>query len=380
MTVSGTHALKASALVRQWRDTKQSALAVKASQQRGMAKAAQIAAFYATGRGAPAAQAASQRQLTDHVRTMIDPRALAYMSAGSVSAMIESILRGHIVKLSTDYVRKMANAIATDLMGASKRMSNYYNSGISNQIPITTSTTTGSFFQFVGTNIATTSTATSQSSQMQAMYQAMMGQQAALANQYGQFGSGSIANNVANTLYSAQTVPCPMDDPLVRDTLRLMGDCSVVDGEACTIKLPDGGVLRVARDGSYQVDDATAKVIYRASRMRDFNPFMNASDKLEAFIDYCGQQGVKKDEMLQLPIQLFIIWLVIEAAKADKEPEPDVKLLPAIAKHVTPHCGACGKFIARQKVRAGILFCTTACFDHAYQRLIPAPKQAAIAA
>lgn len=369
---------------KRWRDTWNSATAVVAAQQRSMAKAAQVAGFHAAMKGTSGVPPVAQRQLTDQVRTMVDPHMISRMSMTDVIGMVEGILRGHVRKLSADYVRKTANAVAMDLLGGSKRMSSYHNSVMGNQTPITTSTI-GSFFNIVSTSTGTSTTSTNQAAMIQSMYNHMAAQQNAAMYQGSQFGTGSIASNVANTLYSSQhlmqqnAVVCP-DDPLIRDTLRLMGDCSVVDGEACTIKLPDGAYIRVARDGSYQIDDTTAKVVYRASRMRDFNPFMNASDKLEAFIDYCGQQGVKKDEMLQLPIQLFIIWLVIEAAKADKEPEPDVKLLPAIAKHVTPHCGACGRFIARQKVRAGLLFCATACFDRAYQRLIPAPTPAAIAA
>lgn len=100
------------------------------------------------------------------------------------------------------------------------------------------------------------------------------------------------------------------------------------------LALPDGAVLDVKDNGSYELIDKNAKITYRASRLREFNPYLNASDKLEAFIKYCGSLGVKKHEMLNLPINLFIAWLIIESAKADEEPEPveEIKLLEDLRK------------------------------------------------
>jgi hypothetical protein len=124
----------------------------------------------------------------------------------------------------------------------------------------------------------------------------------------------------------------------------------------------------VLADGSFTVIDKDAKVIYRASRVRDFNPFINVSDRIEEFIAFCGEQGVRKGEMLELPLSLFIGWLVIQAAKADQEPEPAVPLLPDLRKRITPRCPGCGRFtLADLRVRK-IEFCAPPCFERHYRR------------
>jgi hypothetical protein len=142
----------------------------------------------------------------------------------------------------------------------------------------------------------------------------------------------------------------------------------VKDGEPCTIKLPDGTIIKVESDGSFNIQDKNAKVTYRANRVRDFNTFINASDKLEAFIKFCGQQGIRKEEMLQLPINLFIGWLILEAAKADREPEPSIPLLPNLRKHIRPRC-KCGRFISFDSVKKHVAFCGPLCFNKYYKKM-----------
>lgn len=173
--------------------------------------------------------------------------------------------------------------------------------------------------------------------------------------------TGSVLNAMANALYSSQHTANPFDSVLVRDTLRLMGDCTIEDGVPCKVGLPDGGVLEVNADGSYRINDKDAKVTYRANKTRDFNPFINASDKLEAFIQFCGALGVKQSEMLNIPIKLFIGWLIIEAARADGD-EADVELLDGIYDHVRPRC-TCGRFISPKKTERRIFFCRTQCLE-----------------
>lgn len=172
-----------------------------------------------------------------------------------------------------------------------------------------------------------------------------------------------VGNSIMNALYSSQgTTMWPGDAALVRDTLRLMGECEIEDGAPCKIKLPDGGMLEVDADGSYRLNDNNAKVTYRANRHRDFNPFVNASDKLEAFIQYCGGQGVRQGEMLDLPIKLFIGWLILQAAVADGEnPEPD-NLLEDLRDRTKPRC-ACGRFLSRKMIERKIHFCRPVCLE-----------------
>lgn len=104
----------------------------------------------------------------------------------------------------------------------------------------------------------------------------------------------------------------------------------VKDGQKRRIKLPDGTIIETQVDGSYTLTDTDAKVIYRANRVREFNRFINASDLMAQFVEFCGKEaGVGRGEFLDLPLKLFIGYLITEAAKADGEPEPkDIKLLP----------------------------------------------------
>jgi hypothetical protein len=140
---------------------------------------------------------------------------------------------------------------------------------------------------------------------------------------------------------------------------------TVRDGQEFLLKTPDGTEVEVKRDGSYEIRDRDAKVIYRANRVREFNRFVNASDVLEGFIRFCGAEAaVRKEEMLELPIRLFIGWLILEAAKADKEPEPeDIKLLPDLRRAVVPRCQCCGRFLKRAMKARKIEYCSTACFQ-----------------
>lgn len=138
----------------------------------------------------------------------------------------------------------------------------------------------------------------------------------------------------------------------------------VADGEECKIDLPDGTVIDVKQDGSFQIIDKDAKVIYRAARMRDFNRYINVSDRIEEFIAFCGAHAVRKDEMLQLPLKLFIGWLILEAAKADQVDDlPDVRLIPDLRQAVLPRCVSCGRFIQKAFKQKKLEFCRPLCFE-----------------
>lgn len=142
------------------------------------------------------------------------------------------------------------------------------------------------------------------------------------------------------------------------------------DGKECIVELPDGTKINIKIDGSFDIEDKDAKVTYRANRVRNFNPFLNASDKLEDFIRFCGKQGVRKRDILQLPISLFIGWLILEAAKADNEPEPSIPLLPNLQKIIKPKCIACGRFISPEFIKKQIAFCNSLCFNKHYDKMM----------
>lgn len=89
------------------------------------------------------------------------------------------------------------------------------------------------------------------------------------------------------------------------------------------LKLPDGTVLRIDDMGNVRIDDSQAKVIYQANRMREFNPFVNASDLLASFIREVGMLGLSKEDLSQLTVPLFINWLIVKAAEQDNDPIPE---------------------------------------------------------
>lgn len=136
---------------------------------------------------------------------------------------------------------------------------------------------------------------------------------------------------------------------------------TIRDGQEAEVRLPDGAVLRVEQTGRYVLEDKDAKVIYRGNRIREFNKFLNASDLLEQFIGFLGQIGVRQGDALGVPVEVFINWLILKAAEADKvDAPPDVKVIghPLLA---APRwgfrCRECSRFIPRRHVDAGMLFC-----------------------
>lgn len=118
--------------------------------------------------------------------------------------------------------------------------------------------------------------------------------------------------------------------------------------------LPDGSKLCIDFNGNYEVVDVNARVTYKANTSRAFNQYVSTSDLLEEFIKDLGDIGVKQSEVLSIPIELFINWLVLKAAEADGEPEPAVPKLTAPAKH---RCRVCGRFLSNKFKKLKLDFC-----------------------
>ena len=156
----------------------------------------------------------------------------------------------------------------------------------------------------------------------------------------------------------------------------IAGNMKFALGTKTDIELPDGGRLVVSPDGSYRVDDAQAKTIYKASRFREFNTFLNASDRVEDFIRYCKGFDASQDEFLNLPIKTFLMWLIVEAAAADGSPEDQEaeRLALEFKARARPRC-PCGRFIARDTAAKGFLFCNGAHYDrYSAAQIQPAAK------
>lgn len=116
--------------------------------------------------------------------------------------------------------------------------------------------------------------------------------------------------------------------------------------------MPDGSTLKVDNYGNYQVLDQDAKVTYKANRIREFNPYLNASDLLEKFIGYVGGLGldVRQNEILRLPIEAFINWLILQAATKDGD---SLEGLPSVERALPapvpkrPRCLGCGRYMSK---------------------------------
>lgn len=76
----------------------------------------------------------------------------------------------------------------------------------------------------------------------------------------------------------------------------------------------------------------------------EFNPYINASDLMAEFIAFVGAQGVRQGEVMGLPVELFIKWLVVRACEAD-DVEPNVELV--VPRRPQPRCLGCQRFMRR---------------------------------
>jgi hypothetical protein len=139
----------------------------------------------------------------------------------------------------------------------------------------------------------------------------------------------------------------------------------IVPGQETILKLPDDTYIWLNDKGGYKIyHGKDGKITYKANTVREFNRFLNASDLLEQFIRDLGHVGVKQDEVLEIPVGLFINWLIIKSAEQDQEPIP--KDVPSLKKALQSQrkgikCKCCGKFISEDRVKLGLTFCNA---DH----------------
>lgn len=136
---------------------------------------------------------------------------------------------------------------------------------------------------------------------------------------------------------------------------------TIPSGRPIEVELPDGSVLCVDDKGNYRIDDKEAKVIYQANRMRDWSPHLNASDMVARFVEYTATLGVRKQDVMNLPLHLFISWLIIEAAERDGDDIPEsvqrIECDPVLVSVKKPRCLVCGRFIKRLHYRNRFPFC-----------------------
>ena len=141
-------------------------------------------------------------------------------------------------------------------------------------------------------------------------------------------------------------------------------------GRRFAVEMPDGHVIDVDDAGNFRVLDKDAKVTYKANTQREFNRFLNASDLLAEFIKDLGMVGATQQQVLKVPIELFINWLVVRAAEQDEEElPPDLPKLEDIPKLLPPEsvkthqCKHCGRFISPERTAFNFPFCNGAHAD-----------------
>jgi len=132
-----------------------------------------------------------------------------------------------------------------------------------------------------------------------------------------------------------------------------------------TFTLPNGVRINLFPDDHIEIDEADGKQLYRTDATRGFNKFLNASDLLEEFIAYCAEQKMTRKDFAELPVSLFIYWLIVRAAENDGDPthESMPLLTHAVSeqKFKPSHCKCCGRFLSTKSVSNGINFCSA---DH----------------
>lgn len=191
-----------------------------------------------------------------------------------------------------------------------------------------------------------TTTHTMLANQQAQTQQAMLQQSAAtnsLSQQQAQLAMQMHAASAAKSRYGGSLYPLQGDVDVMNGVLRLP------KGWAGIVSLEDGTNIVVETDGKMRIVDENAKVTYRANRVREFNRFLNASDLLREFIADVGAFGAKQSDVLTIPIELFINWLIMKSAEQDGD-----------ATHgalIHPRCRWCSRFISFARAQAGILFC-----------------------
>lgn len=153
-------------------------------------------------------------------------------------------------------------------------------------------------------------------------------------------------------------------DELVRMSKSVLNGASItewLETHDFTFECPDKAVLKFKR-GIVELITDDARVVYKSNPVREFNKYLNASDLLEEFIHWCGDEGLSKRDFKELPVHMFIMWLVVRAAEADQEDPGEVALglHDCIVDHrkSIPRCKDCGRFITKHHNDNGVVFCT----------------------
>ena len=173
--------------------------------------------------------------------------------------------------------------------------------------------------------------------------------------------TGSLTYDTYTTAGTTSTTGLDYNDLEARIYKQYVSQLSIRPGN--NYALPDGSSLKIDAAGNYTIEDKNAQVTYKACRIRDFNRFLNASDLLEEFIRDIGKLGARQNQVLNIPITVFIHWLIFKAAEQDGDPIP--KNVPRIETHIKkqPRCKYCQRFLSFRFEDLGLHFCNPNHYD-----------------
>lgn len=89
---------------------------------------------------------------------------------------------------------------------------------------------------------------------------------------------------------------------------------------------------------------STPPVPARRTAPKEFNRYINASDLLEEFIAFLGECGARQGDVMSMPIEFFIKWVIIRACEEDGE---EANVVLEIPKVIQPRCLGCGQFMRK---------------------------------
>lgn len=103
--------------------------------------------------------------------------------------------------------------------------------------------------------------------------------------------------------------------------------------------LEDGSRIEIDATGNYTIHDKDAHITYRASRVREFNRFVNGSDLVADFLETLAKMGTTQEQAAKAPLEMFIRWLIFKAAEQDHDEAP-TDVAPITASEVQQLVGA----------------------------------------
>jgi hypothetical protein len=198
-----------------------------------------------------------------------------------------------------------------------------------------------------------------------------------MSNYYGTSTSNTSYGTSTSTYIPISTVSTSNYTTTNRIVTRLNNSIKLANGtnikklddDNCKLELPDGTIIDIDELGNFHVNDKNSKVIYKSNSIREFNKYINASDLLEEFILFLGSEfDVRQNQIMNVPIQIFIEWLIVQAAMKDGDNySDDMKKLDAgviYEKNWYRRCRNCGRFIKSKLFDAGMNFCNTLCVEN----------------